>query len=139
MVEDDDDIRRATCDFLSSAGYGCLEASNGREALALLPDLVRPAVVLLDIMMPVMDGFEFLTELARSGQTTDLSVVIVSASPNLCEGRDVTEGVPVVAKPVSPSHLLDLVRARVSDPSDPGFRKPSVRPASFARNRERRD
>jgi CheY-like chemotaxis protein len=131
MVEDDDDIRRATCDFLSSAGYECLEAANGREALALLPDLVRPAVVLLDIMMPVMDGFEFLTELARSGQTTDLSVVIVSASPSLCEGNDVTEGVPIVAKPVSPSHLLDLVRTRVAEPSEQHVRRSSVRPASF--------
>jgi CheY-like chemotaxis protein len=117
VVEDDDDIRHATADFLVSAGYACLQAANGVEALERLPELARPGVVILDVMMPVMDGLEFLEEITRTCQLSALSVVLVTASPTLCDGRTVTDGMPIIRKPVVPSHLLDLVQSRLPPPS----------------------
>jgi CheY-like chemotaxis protein len=120
VVEDDEDVRQATVTFLSSAGYACLEAANGREALDRLPDLARPAVVILDVMMPVMDGLDFLQEVGRRGQLSRLSVVIVTASPSICEGRTVADGFPVVQKPIAAGRLLELVQTRVATPADAG-------------------
>src|SRR6266540_4074288 len=114
VVDDDDDIRHATAAFLASAGYSCLEAANGKEALERLPQLARPAVVILDVMMPVMDGLEFLEEIGRTGQLAMLSIVILSASPMLCKGRCHTDGLPVIHKPAPPERLLELVRTRVA-------------------------
>jgi CheY-like chemotaxis protein len=116
IVEDDEDIRQATAAFLEGEGYPCLEAANGQEALERLDDLRRPAVVLLDLMMPVMDGVEFLRQANTTGQLMSVSVVIVSASTALMQGRLGAHGLPVVHKPAAPERLLELVRARVSCP-----------------------
>ena len=116
VVEDDEDIRHATSAFLASEGYPCLEAANGSEALQRLPHLTRPAVVLLDLMMPVMDGLEFLEQASRTGQLTRVSVVIVSAASTLSKGLPIADGLPVVHKPAAPDHLLELVRTRVAPP-----------------------
>jgi CheY-like chemotaxis protein len=64
-------------------------------------------------MMPVMDGLEFLEEASRTGQLNKLSVVIVSASPTLCEGRAIADGLPVIHKPAQPNRLLELVQSHV--------------------------
>lgn len=79
VVEDDLDMREVERQMLDFAGYEVLVAGNGREALETLSDQ-RPSVILLDLMMPVMDGLTFLAERRRLGLGEDIPVVCVSAS-----------------------------------------------------------
>ena len=60
VVEDDLAIRDAMTDFLEEEGYDVITAANGDQALRMLEALEGPVLVILDLMMPVMDGFEFL-------------------------------------------------------------------------------
>ena len=78
VVEDDQDIRFLLTETISDLGYDVLEAADGgtgfRKALEEHPD-----VILLDVMMPVMDGFQVLTKLKEQAQTHAMPVIMVSA------------------------------------------------------------
>ena len=79
VVDDDRAIRDVVSDILEMSDYRVRTASNGVEAL----DQIRvepPAAVLLDLMMPVMDGWEFLEQCRRRGPCADLPVAIMSAA-----------------------------------------------------------
>jgi CheY-like chemotaxis protein len=79
LVEDDHDLRTALAEVLDDEGYDVWQAENGREALEALR--ARPAsVVLLDLMMPVMSGWEFLAALRRDPGFHRVRVVVVTAS-----------------------------------------------------------
>jgi len=104
LVEDDKDIREAVSAVLEAEGYTVLTAGNGKEALEAL-DRGQPCVVLLDLMMPVMDGWTFLAEVRKSRRLQDLPVVVVSA---YSERR--AEGVKrVLKKPLDVNQLLAAV------------------------------
>ena len=81
VVEDDDDIRRSVCTILEDEGYSTLDASNGRRALELLRQDPRnpPRLILLDLMMPVMNGWEFYEHLSRDSSLTSINVVVMTA------------------------------------------------------------
>lgn len=76
VVEDDVNARKLMCNVLSQAGYTPISAENGREALILLDEKHVDAII-LDVMMPVMDGYEFLSTLREGGNS--LPVLIVTA------------------------------------------------------------
>ena len=81
IVDDDNDVRSALSELLEEEGFSVKGAPNGREALALLRGgTVHPAVILLDLMMPGMDGWDFRSEQMRDPQLAAVPVVIVSAS-----------------------------------------------------------
>ena len=80
VVDDDYDLREAMRDVLEEEGYLVNTASNGQEALDALRDGESPEVVVLDLMMPVMDGWHFLDELERDSALADIPVVVMSAS-----------------------------------------------------------
>jgi CheY-like chemotaxis protein len=80
VVDDDRDIREAMRDILEEEGYPVVTAANGAEALALLERTPRPCVVLLDLMMPVMDGWEFLREGQARSVLAGVPVIVVTAS-----------------------------------------------------------
>jgi CheY-like chemotaxis protein len=105
LVEDDRDARDAIRDVLEEEGYRVLTAANGAEALVALPALTRPGVVLLDLMMPVMSGWEFLTAARERGLLGGVSVIVLSASPVKTVPRGVAGW---LGKPV---HLEDLLGA----------------------------
>src|SRR5712672_3360944 len=77
VVDDDPDILQTLGLCLSSEGYRVLMAANGREALDIL-DREHPAVILLDLMMPVMDGWQFVAALEERGKR-DMPLLILSA------------------------------------------------------------
>jgi CheY-like chemotaxis protein len=79
IVDDDSDIREALSQALESEGYRVSVAVNGREAWEKLHAGACPALVLLDLMMPVMNGAEFLTVLRADAELKDLPVILVSA------------------------------------------------------------
>jgi CheY-like chemotaxis protein len=79
LVDDDDDVREAFIDVLSDEGYEITTARNGCEALELLRRGPRPGIILLDLMMPVMDGFEFRAQQLADPSLADLPVVVLTA------------------------------------------------------------
>ncbi len=96
---------------LEETDYQTISAENGQEALAKV-DSQTPDLVLLDIMMPVMDGFEVLVRLKANPQTRELPVIVISASNDL---KSVIRGIQLGAedylpKPFEPT----LLKARIS-------------------------
>ena len=75
LVEDDDFIRQEISEALEDEGYRVSTAAHGKEALAILADGTRPTVVLLDLMMPVMDGWQLLEVLRRHNELAEIPVV----------------------------------------------------------------
>lgn len=106
-VEDDVRIQRLISGVLESEGYDVLTAADGEEALAVLED-EEPSVILLDLMMPGVDGWEFLRRLRTRGVTTP--VVLISAIRDLAtEARRIgaTDHLP---KPFDVDDLLNKVQ-----------------------------
>ena len=110
-VEDDDRIRRLIETVLEAEGYRVVCASNGIEALKLL-DATRPSVILLDLMMPGLDGWAFLRAIRDQGITTP--VVLVSAIRDLpAEARRL--GADSLTKPFAVEDLVAKVEAHLKD------------------------
>jgi CheY-like chemotaxis protein len=83
VVDDDPDVRERTREMISREGFQVIEARDGREALARL-ETEPPDVILLDLLMPEMDGFAFLDELRKRDRLKELPVVVLTA-------KDLTE------------------------------------------------
>ncbi len=79
VVEDDHDLREALCSVLEDAGYSAAGFANGLEALEYLRRSEPPRLVLLDLMMPVMSGWEFREEQMKDSRLSPIPVVILSA------------------------------------------------------------
>lgn len=109
VVDDESKIRSILRQTLVREGYEVVEAGGGREALEMV-ESERPCLILLDIMMPDMDGFEVLKELRKS---FDTPVIILSAKDDLIDKAvGFTLGVDdYVAKPFSPLELKMRVKA----------------------------
>lgn len=91
LVEDDEDTRDVTRRMLEKANCDVLEAENGRIALESLASN-RPDMILLDLMMPEMDGFEFLTAIRSQEQWQDIPVIVVTAKSLTDEDRQQLDG-----------------------------------------------
>jgi CheY-like chemotaxis protein len=109
IVEDEKDIRETLQEVLRLEGYKTFTASNGREALDMLPTIPRPCLILLDLMMPVMNGWEFLQEQRMNGDMTiaTIPVVVVSAAGDKAKN---TQTAGFIKKPVELDALLDTVK-----------------------------
>ncbi len=81
VVDDDPDILDAICDILESEGYRVSRARHGAEALQRV-DSERPAIILLDLMLPVMDGLTFAQQLHERPQDRSIPIVVISAEGN---------------------------------------------------------
>jgi CheY-like chemotaxis protein len=108
IVEDDEDLRDMMAQMLTIEGFEAATAANGREALDYLHATEKPNVILLDLMMPVMDGWEFRRQQKADPELAPVPVIILSA-------LDQTRASPVDAevflkKPLDFSRLLELVR-----------------------------
>lgn len=80
VVEDDSSTRTVLAQILSMIGYDVVTAENGRDALERLAAGCHPCLILLDMMMPVMDGYEFLQKRRSVGQAAEVPVVVSSAA-----------------------------------------------------------
>jgi CheY-like chemotaxis protein len=92
VVEDDLPTREALCRTLESTGYAAHAAVNGRSGLDWLADHPAPSLILLDLMMPEMDGFEFLRELRKQPAFVDVPVIVVTAKELTAEDVRVLSG-----------------------------------------------
>lgn len=106
VVEDDDEIRTCLQQVLELEGFHVEAAANGREALDRLASTERPCVILLDLLMPVMNGLEFMQAMGTNRETADIPVVVVSAY------ADLAARAPAAAwleKPAELDEILDVV------------------------------
>ncbi len=108
IVEDDTDIRDTLQHLLEANGYRAAPASNGQVALDLIESIGRPCLILLDLMMPVMDGWAFLTALDQSDTLVDVPIVIVSAYTD--KAASLERAQQVLKKPVDIHALMEVVR-----------------------------
>ena len=92
VVEDDLPTREALCRSLASMGYVAHEAVNGRSGLDWLAKHSAPGLILLDLMMPEMDGFEFLRELRKLPAFVDVPVIVVTAKELTAEDVRILSG-----------------------------------------------
>ncbi|MDQ3263849.1 MAG: response regulator [Myxococcota bacterium] len=115
LVEDDRDIRESFQDLLELSGFRLQVAENGRQALDQLAQDPLPAVVLLDMMLPIVSGNEVLAAMRQSDRLARVPVVILSTGTRLMDAKDraryaSTYGVSaVLPKPVDPVRLLEIL------------------------------
>jgi len=111
VVEDDDDLREMVLDVLWSHGYAATGAENGSDALAQLRAApIKPRCVLLDLFMPVMDGFGFLAAQAGDATIADVPVIVMSAAPMVDGAVAAHAWTHTLRKPMELRELLDAVR-----------------------------
>ncbi len=111
VVEDDPGTLASVRDILVRADFTVDTATDGRDALGKLLDEQQPAVIVLDIRMPVMDGRQFLTIVRAYHRLASIPVLALSAvelPPNLVESVEV-----VMRKPFRPAELVANVEALV--------------------------
>jgi CheY-like chemotaxis protein len=114
VVEDDDAIRATLIDLLASEGYEAVPAHHGKEALALLKDRKEdPCLILTDLMMPEMDGWELITFLKAQDIVITIPVVVMTAGT--------TDKVPharkVIKKPFNLESVVALVKEHCGPPN----------------------
>ncbi|MGI9148810.1 MAG: response regulator [Chloroflexota bacterium] len=117
VVDDDPAIRDIVTDILEMSDYRVRTACNGAEALDDLR-FDRPAAVLLDLMMPVMDGWEFLRQYRIQGRVASAPIVIMSAARDAASVADELGAEAFLIKPFEMEAILDVV-GRVTQPSLP--------------------
>ena len=106
VVEDEQELREMMRDGLELNGYAVITASDGLEALGKLADIERLCLVLLDLVMPGMNGWDFFERLRQQSQLASVPVVVHSSV-----ATRVPEGVArVLQKPVVFERLLSVVR-----------------------------
>ncbi len=111
VVDDSPLLRRLVNHILSRRGYRILEASNGKEALLILGK-ERPDLILLDIMMPEMDGPSFMKELRKCAEYTDIPVLVLTAvgERSMIDEMKNLGVVDFLFKPFSPIKLESIVK-----------------------------
>jgi CheY-like chemotaxis protein len=109
VVEDDAATREIVGTLLRQEGYAVAEAADGREALALLHDGPRPAGIVLDLMMPRMDGRAFRAEQRRDRDLAGIPVVVCSAAPDASREAQELGASACVPKPVHSDALLQAL------------------------------
>jgi len=105
IVDNDADFREALGDVLRSEGYAVTLASNGKEALEVLPTLKRPCGIVLDIAMPVMNGTAFYRAMTAAPALADIPVVVLTTGSTPIPG-----GLPKMKK-TNLERLLAMVAA----------------------------
>jgi CheY-like chemotaxis protein len=110
IVEDDEDIRSDLTALLRIKGYVVEEAADGSEALARLRGGAAPCLIVLDLMMPVMNGWELRNVMRADPELRKIPVAVVSGAGRISdEDAKALEPAAVLVKPFELSQLLELV------------------------------
>lgn len=109
IVEDDKDIRDILKTSLELEGYNITTAENGKVGLEILPSMNTPCMILLDLMMPVMDGWAFVEAISKDMKLAAIPIVVVTAF-----SKERTSGLKkiksIIKKPINLDLLLNQVR-----------------------------
>lgn len=109
VVEDDTSIRELLVELLESEGYAVASAVNGLEGLKYLQSEVNPDLILIDLMMPVMDGYSFRTEQLKNTTWSKIPTVVMSAEANAKEKMKNFSITAFLSKPVELDTILKTV------------------------------
>ena len=109
VVDDDDEIREALADVLTDEGYEVVGARDGQQALQFVRAGRRPNAILLDLWMPVMDGWQLRHELLSDSKLSDIPVIVLTAvRDQRAQGLMVAD---ILTKPVQLERLLGALAA----------------------------
>lgn len=111
LVEDDPDIREDLAFLIEERGYPVVTAGNGREALDKLAQMPPPRLVILDLMMPVMDGWQLRAELLKRPDLAQLPVVLLSGVADLQAQAKSLDAVGYLTKPVDLDEIYRVIDA----------------------------
>jgi CheY-like chemotaxis protein len=107
LIEDEESIREALQQALEIEGYSVLTAANGQEGLDILKKSFEPpCLILLDLMMPVMNGWQFVEARKSDSKSVDVPVVVVTAYPN--KGNTINANA-LIPKPIDFERLIELI------------------------------
>ena len=106
LVEDDAELRDSMRDLLEDSGFTVVAAGDGLEALDALARIDLLCLVLLDLLMPRMNGWDFFAKMRQHPEFDQVPVIVHSSAPN----RAPTGVTRVLTKPVDPEMLLSIVR-----------------------------
>lgn len=104
IVEDDDDIREVVASALEAEGFQVYQAETGARALELLKEVPHPSLILADLMMPVMNGWDLIKALSQDDRLATLPVVVISALDS-----DEPQGFRRIKKPFDIDELVKIV------------------------------
>jgi two-component system cell cycle response regulator DivK len=118
VVEDQEDNRRILRDLLTSAGFELIEATTGAEGV-LLAERHQPALILMDVQMPVLDGHEATKRIKAQPELRNIPIIVVTSyALSGDEAKARAAGADAyVAKPFSPRALLATIRRFLPDPA----------------------
>ena len=108
VVEDEEPIREVIRDVLEDNGYRVVAAANGAEALSAL-DRLRPDAVVLDLLMPVMHGWDFMESYLDKTNGHPIPIVVVSVNPALPRSFNALGVQRIIAKPFDLNELAEAV------------------------------
>lgn len=109
VVEDDTSIRELLVELLESEGYKVASAVNGLDGLKQLQASEAPDLILIDLMMPVMDGYSFRTEQLKNPVWAKIPTVVMSAEANAKEKMKNFNITAFLSKPVELDTILNTV------------------------------
>ena len=111
IIEDDDDSREAMGAFLELHGYTVVLASDGAKGLAFLRAGARPCLILLDLVMPGKNGFQFRVEQVLDPDLAAIPVIVYSGDPDAFGNSAMLGTVAQLCKPIDVDKLLEVVKA----------------------------
>ncbi len=114
VVEDDPLIREAIRDMLTLEGYPVRTATHGREALDVIAQGAKPSLILLDLMMPVVDGWQLMELLAEDSELKGIPIVVISAVGEVGHFKNQQNAIELVQKPFNLAHLLTIVNRHMN-------------------------
>lgn len=112
LVEDDEDMREDVAFLLERRGHRVVTAEHGKAALEKLSGLQSPCLILLDLMMPEMDGWQLRAKLREDPDLASIPIVVVSALADIAQEAASLGAVDYLQKPVDFDKLYELVDRR---------------------------
>jgi CheY-like chemotaxis protein len=114
VIEDSHDFRTLLAKIFKTEGYAVEVAANGQEALDKLREMTElPHLILLDLMMPIMDGFEFRVRQEQDIRLTNIPVVLMSAHGDIHANSERLRIKEAIRKPVPLEKLLEVVERAI--------------------------
>lgn len=110
LIDDHEDIRDGLEVVLRQEGYGVETAANGREALDRLRAGFRPCIIMMDLMMPIMTGYEFRKEQLTYPELKDIPLIVYSGVTNMRDSAPQLQAAAYAEKPMEVDRIIALVR-----------------------------
>ena len=115
LIDDDRDVLESLADFLKRNGYAVLSCDNGKDGLRLAKK-DSPALIILDLILPDIDGSDVAAELLQNPTTRNIPIIFLTAVMTKAEQEASGEFIAnrcIVAKPCKPSRILELVKSHI--------------------------